>query len=36
MTYVTIEAEITDGRLVPSEGAKLPERGHALVTLLRE
>ena len=36
MTYVTIEAEITDGKLVPTEGAKLPERGRALVTLLPE
>jgi hypothetical protein len=36
MTYVTIEAEIADGKVVPSEGAKLPERGRALVTLLPE
>ena len=36
MTYVTIEAEITDGRVVPTGGAKLPERGRALVTLLPE
>jgi hypothetical protein len=36
MTYVTIEAEIAGGRVVPSEGAKLPERGRALVTLLPE
>jgi hypothetical protein len=36
MTYVTIEARISDGRIVPSEGAQLPERGRALVTLLPE
>ncbi len=34
MTYVTIEAEIADGRIVPKESAQLPERGRALVTLL--
>ena len=34
MTYVTIEAEIVDGRIVPEESAQLPERGRALVTLL--
>jgi hypothetical protein len=36
MTYVTIEAEIANGRVVPMEGAQLPERGRALVTLLPE
>ena len=36
MTYVTIEAEIADGRVIPSEGTQLPERGRALVTLLPE
>ena len=36
MTYVTIEAEIADGKIVPTEGARLPERGRALVTLLPE
>ena len=36
MTYVTIEAEISGGRVVPTEGAQLPERGRALVTLLPE
>jgi hypothetical protein len=36
MTYLTIEAEIADGRIVPTEGARLPERGRALVTLLPE
>jgi len=36
MTYVTIEAEIADGRIVPSDGAQLPDRGRALVTLLPE
>jgi hypothetical protein len=36
MTYVTIEAEIEGGRIVPKESAQLPERGRALVTLLPE
>ena len=36
MTYVTIEAEIADGKVVPSGGVQLPERGRALVTLLPE
>ncbi len=36
MTYVTIEAEIADGKVVPAEGAQLPERGRALITLLPE
>jgi hypothetical protein len=36
MTYVTIEAEITDGKVIPVEGVQLPERGRALVTLLPE
>jgi hypothetical protein len=36
MTYVTIEAEIADGKIVPTEGTRLPERGRALVTLLPE
>ena len=34
MTYVTIDAQIVDGRVVPAEGAHLPERGRALLTLL--
>jgi hypothetical protein len=34
MTYVTIEAEIAGGRIVPKESVQLPERGRALVTLL--
>jgi len=34
MTYVTIEAEIADGRIVPKESGQLPDRGRALVTLL--
>jgi hypothetical protein len=34
MTYVTIEAEIAGGRIVPKESGQLPERGRALVTLL--
>jgi hypothetical protein len=33
---MTIEAEIADGRVVLTEGARLPERGRALVTLLPE
>jgi hypothetical protein len=36
VTYVTIEAEITDGKIVLANGAQLPERGRALVTLLPE
>jgi hypothetical protein len=36
MTYVTIEAEIAGGRVVPTEGTQLPEKGRALVTLLPE
>jgi len=36
MPYVTIEAEIADGRIVPAEGTQLPVRGRALVTLLPE
>jgi hypothetical protein len=36
MTYVTIEAEIAGGRVVPANGAQLPERGRALVTLMLE
>jgi hypothetical protein len=36
MTYVTIEAEIAGGRVIPTEGTQLPERGRALVTLLPE
>jgi len=36
MTYVTIEAEIADGKVVLREGAQLPQRGRALVTLLPE
>ncbi len=36
VAYVTIEAEIADGKIVPTEGAQLPERGRALVTLLPE
>jgi hypothetical protein len=36
MTYVTIEAEIAGGKIVPTEGAQLPERGRALITLLPE
>ena len=34
VTYVTIEAEIAGGRVVPTDGTQLPERGRALVTLL--
>jgi hypothetical protein len=34
MTYVTIEADIQGGRIVPKGNAQLPERGRALVTLL--
>jgi hypothetical protein len=34
MTYVTIEAEIADGKIVPKDGTQLPQRGRALITLL--
>ena len=34
MTYVTIEGEIANGKIVPAEDALLPERGRALITLL--
>ena len=34
MSYVTLEAEITDGKVVVSEPAKLPESAQALVTIL--
>jgi hypothetical protein len=36
MTYVTIDAVIAGGRVVPTGGVRLPERGRALVTLLPE
>jgi hypothetical protein len=36
VTYVTIEAAIADGKIVPMEGAQLPKHGRALVTLLPE
>jgi len=33
MTYVTIEAEIVGGKIVPKESAQLPEGRRALMTL---
>ena len=36
MTYVTIEAEIANGQIVPRDSTNLPEHGRALVTLLPE
>jgi hypothetical protein len=36
MTYVTIEADIANGQIVPKAGSQLPDRGRALVTLLPE
>ena len=36
MTYVTIEADIANGLIVPRENAQLPAHGRALVTLLPE
>jgi hypothetical protein len=36
MTYVTIEAEIEGGKIMPKDSAQLPERGRALVTLRPE
>jgi hypothetical protein len=34
MNYVTIEADIENGRIVPKDKCDLPERGRALITLL--
>jgi hypothetical protein len=36
MSYVTIEAEIENGRILPKDNFKLPRRACALVTLLAE
>ena len=36
MTYVTIEADIADGQIIPKAGTTLPAHGRALVTLLPE
>jgi hypothetical protein len=34
MAYVTIEAQIANGKVVPADGAQLPQSGRALITLL--
>jgi len=34
MAYVTIEAEIDHGRIIPAEPEKLPPTGKALLTVL--
>jgi hypothetical protein len=34
MSYVTVEVDIDHGRIVPSEPAKLPEKGKGLLTVL--
>lgn len=34
MSYVTVEVEITGGRVVPSEPERLPQTGRGLLTIL--
>jgi hypothetical protein len=34
MSYVTVEVEIDQGRIVPREPAKLPSKGKGLLTVL--
>ena len=34
MTYITMEAEIDHGRIIPAEPEKLPVSGRALLTVL--
>jgi len=34
MSYLTVEVDIDHGRIVPSEPAKLPEKGKGLLTVL--
>ena len=34
VSYVTMEAEIDHGRIIPKEPEKLPARGRALITVL--
>jgi len=34
MSYVTLEVEIDNGRVVPREPAKLPNKGRGLLTVL--
>jgi hypothetical protein len=36
MAYVTIEADIEGGRIIPKEPGKLPDKGKALVTVVEE
>jgi len=35
MSYLTIEVEIDQGRVVPIEPGRLPEKGSGLLTILR-
>jgi hypothetical protein len=34
MSYVTVEVEISGGRIVPSEPERLPQTGRGLLTIL--
>jgi hypothetical protein len=34
MSYVTVEVDIDHGRIVPTEPAKLPDKGKGLLTVL--
>ena len=34
MAYITMEAEIDHGRIIPKEPEKLPQTGRALITVL--
>jgi hypothetical protein len=34
MSYLTVEVDIDHGRIVPTEPAKLPEKGKGLLTVL--
>ena len=35
MSYVTVEVQITGGRIVPSEPERLPQTGRGLLTILQ-
>jgi hypothetical protein len=34
MSYITVEVEIDEGRIVPREPAKVPQKGRGLLTVL--
>jgi hypothetical protein len=36
MSYLTVEVEIDHGRIIAKEPEKLPEKGSALLTVLRD